>query len=139
MLMIVSWIAMTSASGMSAGSMVLAVTLIGFAVWLQHSERRGWAGEQDSPDLSTIDRDYLRNRAKSRRRTNILIGTAGVIVLLTAFVRDPMAWMCAWLLVMLCLMIVIGMAGKDVVRTHRYHRKKLDAIRRLSGTGQTEL
>lgn len=134
----ISVIPLAITGGTSAGSVVLAATLIGFAVWLQNSERRGWAGEQNCSSESTLDRDYLQARARSRRRVNILIGISGVIVLLTTLVHHPIAWMSAWLLVMVCLVIVIGLAGKDVIRTHRYHQKKLDLIRHMTGTGQHE-
>jgi membrane protein YqaA with SNARE-associated domain len=120
-------------NGMKSGSLLLSVTLISFAIWLRRYEDRAWAeaGEREETDESSIDRNYLKSRSKSRRTTNRLVGVSGVLILLTTFVGHPVAWMTGWLLVMLCLLIVIGLAGKDAIATHRYHQKKLDAVRRM--------
>lgn len=129
--------------GPTAGSFVLAITLIGFAIWLQLNEdqiksdqrKKGHSVKDQSKSLgatqSDIDRDYLMARSISRKRTNRLIGISGLMILSTAFVDHPIAWMSIWILVMMVLLLVIALAGKDAVRTYRYHQKKLDEVRRM--------
>ncbi|WP_068261370.1 hypothetical protein [Rubripirellula obstinata] len=112
--------------GSTGGSLVLAMTIIGFAIWLQRNEEHT---DQNGSSESELDRVYHRARSASRKRTNRLIGFSGLLILATAFISNPIAWMSIWLLVMISLLIVIGLAGKDAVRTYRYHQKKLDEVR----------
>lgn len=116
--------------GPSCGSVMLAITLIGFAIWLQRNEDQTRSSQGKNLSDNQVDRHYLNARLKSRRRTNRLIGISGTLILTTAFINHPVAWMLIWLLVMLCLLIVIGLAGKDAIRTYRYHQAKLSEVRR---------
>lgn len=115
----------------TGGSLMLAITIIGFAIWLQRNENECQLRQQTDSGKSDIDRAYLNARSKSRRRTNRLIGICGLLVVMTALISHPIAWMTIWLLVMLCLLVVIGMAGKDAIRTYRFHKEKLKEVRRI--------
>ncbi len=116
---------------MFAGSMILAVTLIAFAAWLQWSESNGWGdGELSETEL---DQRYFRQRGRSRRRTNLIIGICGLLILVAAIAGGGPIWIAAWLCVTLALATVVGLAGLDVLRTHRYHTAKMqDLINRRS-------
>ena len=120
-----------SITGPAGGSLLLAITLIGFAIWLQRYEERNQSQKQPKLDESEIDRAYLAARARTRKRANLLIGISGLLILTTAFISHPVTWMSIWLLVMLCLLIVIGLACKDTVRTYRYHKEKLREVQRM--------
>ena len=117
-------------SGPMGGSLVLACTLIGFAIWLQSGEDRIREERRPRPDESEVDRVYFATRRRARKRTNYLIGICGLLIMATAWISHPIAWMTMWLLVMLCLLVVIGFAGKDAVRTYRYHQAKLKEVQR---------
>ncbi|WP_168566729.1 hypothetical protein [Crateriforma spongiae] len=116
---------------MFSGGIILSVTLILFAVWLQWNERQGWPGEESEYDDKT-DADYLRSRFRSRRRIHWIIGVCGLLILI-ATVKGPESravWIGCWSIVMLCLITVVGLALLDAVRTHRYHRRRLPELRR---------
>jgi hypothetical protein len=112
---------------MFAGGLILSVTLIAFACWLQVNETRGWA--HDTYD-SELDRDYLRRRQRSRRRIHVIIGACGGLILLATLVGPGRIWIAAWMCVTVCLVTVVLLALLDAWRTQRYQRKKLPEIRR---------
>ncbi len=111
---------------MFASHLILGLTLIGFAIWLQRTEAKGWPNESYKTEL---DIAYLQRRMKSRRRVNFILGICGVLIL-AAGVSGPTIFMMAWLIVTLALMTVVVLAGLDVWRTHRYLNDKLPEIRR---------
>lgn len=119
---------------MFAGSLILAVTLIAFAIWLQFNEQHGWGDEQA---LETdLDHQYYRRRGRSRRRTNVVIGCCGILILVAAFVGPGPIWIAVWASVLVGLVIVIGLATLDALRTHRYQRAKLrDLVSRRDSSG----
>ena len=114
---------------MMAGGIVLAVTLISFAIWLHWNERQGWPGESygDSKDEA-----YFRQRFRSRRRIHWIIGTCGMLVLVASLAGPERSeiWIGAWSAVMLSLMTVVPLALLDGIRTQRHHHRKLPEIRR---------
>ena len=121
---------------MFAGSLVLSITLIAFAVWLQWNEKHGWPQEFDEvnramhPLVGTeLDREYYASRGRSRRRIHVIIGICGALILIAAIAGGGLVWLVAWSCVMVALMGVVLLALLDAVRTHRYHRSKLPEVR----------
>lgn len=113
---------------MFVGGLILAVTLISFAVWLQWNEREGWPGET----FQNEDRVYLRARFRRRRRIHWIIGICGGLILV-ATVGTPehrQVWVACWAIVMIALIAVVLLALLDAFQTHRYHQSKLPEIRR---------
>ncbi|TWU47107.1 hypothetical protein Poly59_60810 [Rubripirellula reticaptiva] len=111
---------------MFAGSLILAVTLMVFAAWLQFNEQRGWGDEDDCK--TDLDKQYHKRRSRSRRRTNLMVGICGLLILIAAFVGPGPVWIAAWLCVLLCMVTVIGLAALDVLRTHRYQNAKMQKL-----------
>ena len=111
---------------MFASGMILAITLIAFAWWLQVNEVRGWANESYDSEL---DKDYLSRRMRARRRVNLIIGGCGVLIFIATLAGPGPVWVAAWMSVSVGLLTVVILALLDAVRTHRYHRKKLPEIR----------
>ena len=124
---------------MLAGSLLLAMTLAGFALWLQYQEVSSWEEDVDSSvsdDVRNLDRRYKRRRYRFRSWVhNFLLVAAGLIAVAGIAGRGRI-WMVCWLLVTMLLFVVIFLALLDGIRTHRYQRKRLDHIRRetLSGS-----
>ena len=112
---------------MFASGMILSITLIGFAWWLQRNEQLGWP--QESYD-SELDKDYLARRRKSRRRVNALIAICGLLIFVATVAGPGPVWLAAWMSVSVGLLTVVILALLDALRTHRYQRKKLPEIRR---------
>ena len=117
---------------MFAGSMLLAITLGGFALWLQFQEVRSWDDGDDgsvSDQVRQLDRLYKRRRYRFRSWVhNFLLVTAGLIAVAGIAGRGRV-WMVCWLLVTMLLFVVIFLALLDGIRTHRYQRKRLEQIR----------
>jgi Flp pilus assembly protein TadB len=111
---------------MFAGSIVLSITLLAFAGWLQWNEHHGW--DDDEPRLTDLDRHYFQRRGRSRRRTNGILALCGVLILVAAFAGPGLIWMAAWMCVTVALATVVGLAGLDALRTHRYQNAKLDEL-----------
>ncbi|TWU46243.1 hypothetical protein Poly51_56390 [Rubripirellula tenax] len=111
---------------MFAGSLILAATLISVAAWLQWNEVSGWGDRGQSQ--TELDERYHRQRSRSRTRTNIIIALCGVCILVAAFIGPGPVWIAAWLSVTVGLATVVGLAGLDVLRTHRYQLAKLQEI-----------
>ena len=111
---------------MFASGMILSITLIGFAWWLQVNELRGWANESYDSEL---DKEYLTRRMKARRRVNVIIGICGLLIFAATLAGPGFFWVAAWMSVSVGLMTVVILALLDAVRTQRYHRKKLPEIR----------
>lgn len=113
---------------MFVGGLILAATLISFAVWLQWNEREGWPGETYQRDDSV----YLQARLRSRRRIHWIIGMCGGLILVATLAtpQKRQIWIACWTTVMIALITVVFLALLDAFRTHRYHQAKLPEIRR---------
>ena len=119
---------------MFASGMILSVTLIAFAWWLNANETHGWAHESYD---SEVDKEYLARRRKSRRRVNAIIGGCGLLIFVATIAGPGPVWIAAWMSVSVGLLTVVILAVLDAIRTHRYHRKKLPEIReRTLGEGK---
>ena len=120
---------------MIAGSIVLALTLIAFAVWLQWNEvlgeeSRSNEGLHNQSKLTELDERYFHKRTRARKWIHALIAGCGVAIIITAFAGNAIVWMVGWILVMLVLMVVMLMAALDALRTYHYHQRKLPEVRR---------
>ncbi|NND96948.1 MAG: hypothetical protein HKN47_06430 [Pirellulaceae bacterium] len=112
---------------MFIGGLLLSATLLGFAAWLHVNDQQGWPYESQR-DLS--DQDYLQHRKRSRRRVHFLFACCGVLILIATIAGPGLIFVAAWTCVAFVLMTIVGFAGLDAMRTHRYHSKKLPQIRR---------
>lgn len=113
---------------MILGSLVIGITLLSFAVWLQMNESRGWPNEELSFQGELADQ-YLRRRKRSRKRIHIIIGGCGVVIIGAAWAGPGVIWIAAWMSVSAALMTVIVLAGFDAFRTHRYQSIRLRQVR----------
>lgn len=111
---------------MFAGSILMAVTVLGFAAWLHYNDRQGWG--QDEPFRTELDRRYLDRRTRSRRRIHLIIAGCGVLILVAAFFGPGPVWIAAWMTVTVALAVVVLLAGLDAVRTFRYQNAKLKRL-----------
>lgn len=112
---------------MFAGSLILALTLLGFAAWLHYNERLGWPNESYDSDT---DHEYLTRRMRARRRIHVILAVCGLLILIASFAGPShVLWVAAWMSVMAALMTVVILAALDAYRTQRYHAKKLPEIR----------
>ena len=124
---------------MVGGGLLLSVTLILFAVWLQRTEHVGWPGEEFDGKRD-LDQRYRRQRMRSRRVVNFLIGLCGVLILIASlsllidakFIDGRLIFVAAWLTVIVVLFVVVMLAMLDVFRTYRYEKDKLRDLRRQS-------
>ena len=111
---------------MFAGGLLLGVTLLFFAGWLQWTELHGWPHDTDDNEW---DNEYLQRRKKSRLLVNLLIGTCGLLILAAAIAGKGVVFVAAWSIVSLILMVILILAALDAFRTHRHHQDKLRRIR----------
>lgn len=111
---------------MIAGSVLLAMTMIGFAAWLQWNESQN---ASDRSNWSDRDRSYFKRRARMRWLTHLIIALCGVIILISSFSGAPIIWLVGWSMVMLMLLVVIVLALMDGLRTHLYQKRKLPELR----------
>lgn len=107
-------------------SLILAVTLIGFALWLQMNEGRGWPED----DASKIDADYRAKRFRRRSRIHSVLIIAGGLIAVAGLAGKGRVWIACWSAVMVLLMVVMMMAIADGYRTRRYLRRRLPEIQR---------
>ncbi len=114
---------------MFAGGMLLSITLISFAIWLQWTEHQGWPGEQYDEHRAR-DQLYLQRRKRSRRIVNGLIGLCGVLILIATLAGIGRTFLAAWLSVIVVLFVVVMLALLDAFRTYRYEKDKLRDLRR---------
>ena len=112
---------------MFAGSLVLGITVLCFALWLHWNDTHGWPNESFKTER---DNHYLARRKRSRKRIHIIIAACGVLILVAALAGPGPVWIAAWMSVILALLTVIILAGFDAFRTHRYQNKKLPENRR---------
>jgi hypothetical protein len=112
---------------MVLGGIILASTLIAFAIWLHYNELRGWAHEGDT---SFFDMDYLRSRSRGRLLVHSLLGACGALILIATGFGPGIVWSVCWLLVCLSLTCVVMLALVDAWRTQRFHARKLPELRR---------
>ena len=63
---------------------------------------------------------------------NILFGVCGVLILVAGLFQAsrPTVFMTSWLFVTLSLFVVVIFAAIDVIRTRRYHLKKIPELRK---------
>lgn len=111
---------------MTASHLVLGIALIGFAMWLQSTEVKGWPNESCEGKL---DQEYFTRRHRSRRRVNVMLAICGALIVAAGF-SPPRMFVLAWTAVAVGLLIVVVLAGFDALRTQRYHAKKLPEIRK---------
>jgi|TARA_Y100000385_G_C13016867_1_gene604262 Flp pilus assembly protein TadB len=111
---------------MFAGSLVLGITLIAFAWWLHCQDTQGWPSDNFTTDL---DKTYHQSRTRSRRRIHVILSGCGVAAIIAAFYGLGTVWVAMWSFVMVSLLVVVGLAGVDALRTHRYMKSKLPEIR----------
>lgn len=107
---------------MFAGGLLLGGTLLFFSLWLQWTEHNGWP--HDTFDAQR-DGAYRKQRRKSRRRVNVLIGICGLLILAATLAGVGLVYLAAWSTVTLILFVIIILAGLDAFRTHRHHKEKL--------------
>ncbi|EMI22689.1 putative membrane protein [Rhodopirellula maiorica SM1] len=112
---------------MFAGSLVIGITLLAFAIWLHWNEHRGWANE--SPQ-GALDQHYFASRMRSRRWVHLLFAFCGVLVIVAAFAGPGRIWIGCWMSVMVALLVIMVLAAVDAFRTLRYQSKKKPEIRR---------
>lgn len=113
---------------MFAGSLLLGLTLIAFAAWLQWNEMIGWRSEALE---SRLDIEYHTRRSASRSHIHLIIGICGLLILVAAFAgRATPLWVAAWLSVVVSLVLIIVLALLDALRTYRYQLAKRPEIRR---------
>ena len=111
---------------MLAASLVMAMTVGGFAAWLHYYELRGWPEESDSD----LEEDYRRTRRRRRTRIHILLGICSVLIAVAGIAGRGRVWIGCWMIVALVLVTIVQLALLDAIRTHRYFRSKLPRIPR---------
>ena len=111
---------------MFASHLILGLCLIGFALWLQSTESKGWPNESYHGET---DEKYLRRRRRSRQRVNGIFLICGVLILV-ASVSGPRMFVLAWTAVTLALLVIVVLAALDAIRTQRYLNKKLPELRK---------
>lgn len=112
---------------MFAGGLLLASTLIFFAVWLQWTEHHGWPYDSAECDADHL---YFEKRKRSRSLVNALIGICGLLILAATFAGIGLVFVAAWSIVALTLMVIVILAGLDAFRTHRHHKDRIRELRR---------
>ncbi len=113
---------------MFAGSLLLGLTLIGFAAWLQWNDAIGWRSEEME---SQLDVEYHLRRSKSRSRIHLIIGFCGSLVILAGFAgKATPIWVASWMSVIVSMLVIILLAVLDAWRTHRYQIAKRPEIHR---------
>lgn len=116
---------------MFAGGLILSLTCMAFAVWLQRTESIGWPAETRRDQA---DEAYLRRRGRARLRVNVLFFLCGVLILVATLATPARGaiWAACWLSVTVVLMTVVFLAVLDIWRTLRHQRRKLDDLKRRS-------
>ena len=113
---------------MFAGSLLLGLTLIAFAAWLQWNDVVGW---RDEAMESRLDIEYHLRRSKARSFIHLMIGFCGVLIVVAAFAgKATPLWVAAWMSVMVALVVIILLALLDAWRTYRYQIAKRPEIHR---------
>lgn len=125
---------------MFAGGIVLALTLMLFAVWLQRSEQLGWphqnAERRMSEAVRAMEQEYLVRRRRGRRRVNSLFFLCGLLILIATFATPErnVIWLACWFSVIAMLLTIVVLAGVDVFRTYRYFRRR---VKHRHGSGSS--
>ncbi len=112
---------------MFESQLILAVTCLAFAAWLQWHESHGWPNE--SYDRQG-DAEYLKTRMRSRRRVHLLFAGCGVLMAVAAFAGPGRVFVAAWMIISLALLTVVLLAGLDALRTSRYEKRRKDQLRK---------
>lgn len=110
---------------MIVSHIVLGVSLIIFAVWLQRTEGRGWPNESSDDER---DASYFGRRKRSRRRVNVILAICGGLILV-AGMSGPRLFVISWGLVTMALLAVVVLAAFDVLGTRRHVNSKLPQLR----------
>lgn len=111
---------------MFAGSLVMGITVLGFAAWLHWNDTHGWPNESFKTEL---DNQYHTRRSRSRKRIHMIIAACGILIIAAAFAGPGPVWVAAWMSVIVALMTVVVLALFDAFRTQRYQKDKLPEIR----------
>ncbi len=112
---------------MTAASMILALTLLGFAVWLELREREGpQAGDADA----TFDDEYLLARHRGRRSVHVLLVVAAALIFVAGLAGPGAVWIAMWLAVCGVLVVVMLLGAVDFYRTNRFLARKLPELRK---------
>ncbi|MCC9641044.1 hypothetical protein LOC71_02075 [Rhodopirellula sp. JC740] len=121
---------------MFAGGLILACTLIGFAIWLQRSEQVGWSRHRFDEEA---DRPYMVRRWRSRRQVNFLFLVCGVLILVATLASPARRalWLACWSSVMLVLVAILFLAGLDALRTVRHMRHRMNELKQTSRDSDT--
>ena len=112
---------------MFGASVVVGLTIVGIAVWLEWRESQG---DVDGLGGGALDQRYLGKRRWLRRAIHLLLLISGVIVLVAGFAGPGRVWVFGWLAVAGLLVMVLALAVVDLWRTKRYLRRKLPELRR---------
>ena len=110
-----------------AGGLILSIAVLSFAGWLHWNEQLGWENENYDPEA---DADYLATRRQARRRVHAIFAACGFLILFATLAGPGPVFVGAWTCVAFALMVVVGLALLDAIRTQRYHSDKLSKIRR---------
>ena len=111
---------------MFAGSLLLAVTVTGFAVWLQMNESRDWP----KAAASELETKYRKKRFRWRSFIHNMLIVAGGLIAVAGFAGAGRIWVVCWASVMVILLLVMMLAIIDGFRTRRYLKQRLPEIRR---------
>ncbi|QEG39975.1 hypothetical protein [Roseimaritima ulvae] len=120
---------------MTAASIILALTLLGFAVWLELRERdEPQAGDADA----AFDDDYLLARRRGRRAVHVLLVVAAVLILIAGLAGPGPIWIAMWLAVCGLLVVIMMLGMMDFYRSNRYLARKLPELRKqvLDASGE---
>ena len=112
---------------MFGASVVVGLTIVGIAVWLEWRESQG---DVDGLGGGALDQRYLGKRRWLRRAIHLLLLISGVIVLVAGYAGPGRVWVLGWLAVSGLLVMVLALAVVDLWRTKRYLRRKLPELRR---------
>ncbi len=108
---------------MLPASLILGLTLLGFAAWLE------WREQQESDPGPLFDAEYLSRRRRGRRAVHILLAASGLLILAAAVAGRGVLWAALWSAVCGLLILVLVIAIVDFWRTHRYFYRKLPELR----------
>lgn len=110
---------------MFAASMVMAITIGGFASWLHYHEVHGWPEESDS----VLEQSYRDARRRRRTRIHAMLACCSVLIAVAGIAGAGRIWVACWSIVMAILITIVFLAMLDAVRTHRYFRSQMPQIR----------
>jgi hypothetical protein len=123
---------------MFAGSLIIGLTVIMVAVWLEHGDSIGASmlarrndaqvGDGDAPAKSPDGR-YHRLRRRWRKVIHALLATCGGLMIAAGWAGPGRFWIAAWTAVVILMMCIVVLAFADALRTHQHQMRKLAAMR----------